>query len=444
MKLFGSGGDKKPKNAGQPSAYDSWEPKRDGRQHAPEPPDDEYYEEDYYDDGDYDYDDGHDDGYDEDVEGLVRDYKRKKRRRRSIAGIVVLAIIIGVVIAYPLIVRPPEQDDGGLHNPNVDVSPTIALPETSDAPQVEQPPPTEEQNPYRKPGTYTFLAVGNDDGQGNTDTMIVGMLDTVNRTLSAVSIPRDTLVNVPWAIKKVNSIYSYNSPEDATDEEKMAGLLSGVRDLLGYTPDFYVSVDLEAFKKLVDAMGGVYFNVPIDMITQDYSSHIPIYVPAGYFLLDGIMALGVIRFREAYPDGDLGRIKTQQAFFMATAKQLLQIQNITKVNEFAKIFEEHVDTSLKLNEILWLAQEFMKLSEDDISFMKMPGNEGPFVPAGVIPGGSFVAFASYVSTDVEAWVEMLNEHLNPWKQEITTDNLNILTYDTVTGTFHSTSGNFAK
>jgi len=156
------------------------------------------------------------------------------------------------------------------------------------------------------------------------------------------------------------------------------------------------------------------------------------------------MALGVIRFREAYPDGDLGRIRTQQAFFMATAKQLLQIQNITKVNEFAKIFEEHVDTSLKLNEIMWLAQEFTKLSEDGITFLKMPGNEGPMIPTGTIPNGSYLAGGSYVSTDVEAWVEMLNEHLNPWKQEITTDNLNIMTYDTVAGTFYSTSGNFAK
>ena len=59
----------------------------------------------------------------------------------------------------------------------------------------------------RKDGVYTILLAGNDDGTGNTDTIMVGKIDTVRHTIDFVSIPRDTIINVEWDNRKLNSVY---------------------------------------------------------------------------------------------------------------------------------------------------------------------------------------------------------------------------------------------
>ena len=83
-------------------------------------------------------------------------------------------------------------------------------------------------SPDRQQDSYTILLVGNDDGNGNTDTIIVGRLDTVNHTMDFVSIPRDTLVNLDWNVRKINAVYAgtANSGGVAID-----GLKTQIRNL---------------------------------------------------------------------------------------------------------------------------------------------------------------------------------------------------------------------
>ena len=85
---------------------------------------------------------------------------------------------------------------------------------------------------------YTFLLVGRDDGGGgNTDTIMVGCYDVKNATLDVLSIYRDTLVDVPWEIKKINSVYN---------NQGMEGVQQQVKNLIGYVPDYYFVVELDA------------------------------------------------------------------------------------------------------------------------------------------------------------------------------------------------------
>ena len=85
-------------------------------------------------------------------------------------------------------------------------------------------------NTDRQDGVYTVLLVGNDDGNGNTDTIIVGKIDTVQHKMDFVSIPRDTLVNISWNIRKINAVYwgTVNSGGVGID-----GLRQQVKNLLG-------------------------------------------------------------------------------------------------------------------------------------------------------------------------------------------------------------------
>ncbi|MEI3363967.1 MAG: LCP family protein [Oscillospiraceae bacterium] len=130
---------------------------------------------------------------------------------------------------------------------------------------------------------------------------------------------------------------------------------------MGFEPDYQVIVEWNAVGEIVDAMGGVWFDVPRDMNYDDPYQDLHIHQEKGYRLLSGDDAMQVLRYRHdnrkngvtlGYPDGDLGRIKTQQAFLTAMVEQLLKLENITKVNEFARVFQENVETDLTFQNIL--------------------------------------------------------------------------------------------
>ena len=112
-----------------------------------------------------------------------------------------------------------------------------------------------------------------------------------------VSIPRDTLVNISWNIRKINAVYwgTVNSGGVGID-----GLRQQVKNLLGFDVDCYAVIDLNVFIDTVDALGGIYFDVPCDMDYEDSSQNLYIHVKAGYQLLDGETAMGVVRFRSGY------------------------------------------------------------------------------------------------------------------------------------------------
>jgi len=346
----------------------------------------------------------------------------KKKRRRVITLCIVLAIVLGLLIAFKLIIKPPEVGEA-------EKKPVSTPQANEEDNEPEDPIETEAPEGDRiNNGVYTFLVVGNDNGYGNTDTILLGRLDTVGGTLNVINIPRDTLVNVSWGTKKVNTLLSGTG--------SIEGLISGIKDLIGFTVDCWAVVDLEAFEKLVDTIGGVYYNVPVDMYWDAPDQNLHIAIPKGYQHLNGEEALKVVRFRQGndgsgYPDGDIGRIRTQQDFLKTVASQLLQIGNATKVKEFAKIFKEYVDTNMTLGNIVWFGLEFLKLSEENINFYLMPGNYN-----GSVNG------ISYVFVYLDEWLEMINSKLNPFKTEITESNLNILTKDS-SGNLYSTTGQIA-
>jgi LCP family protein required for cell wall assembly len=335
------------------------------------------------------------------------------------AVLLLLAICIGIL--WAIHVRPPEQSNTGLneYQPTADVN-------SSEEEQITE--PDVHESATRKDGCYTFLVVGLDQARGNTDTIILGMLDTVAGELYAYSIPRDTLVNIPEPIKKVNSIYP-NAIE--AGENGIDALRAGIAELIGYEVDAYAVVDLIAFQKLVDAVGGVYYDVPQDMYYVDPDQDLYIDIKAGYQWLDGQSALGVVRYRHGYTDGDIGRIHTQQDFLTSVAKQMLTLKNIPNIGTAATIFEEHVVGNLTAGNIIWYATEFLKLDAENVHMDILPANYYREI------GG-----LSYVSINIDEWLEVLNAHLNPYTQEITVENLNILTYDN-NNNLYATTGEIA-
>lgn len=256
-------------------------------------------------------------------------------------------VIVLAFIAFHIFVDKPEVGDDIIVNPDV----VIQVPSSTQDPQTTQPP--ESQSPQelvlrRREGVYTCLLTGTDDGNGCTDTLMLGVFDTENKLASLISIPRDTLVNYKGKDYKINAVYAYHG---------ISGVCSAVSAMLAVPVDFYVSVDLDAFAAIVNEIGGVWFTVPQDMDYDDPTQDLHIHLKQGYQLLDGKNALDLMRFRKGYANQDLGRVQTQRSFLVAMVKQTVSLSNVGKVTSLIQILNKYVDSSMPLNNMIYFATE---------------------------------------------------------------------------------------
>ncbi len=349
------------------------------------------------------------------IDRIIEQYQKTKRIKKIIIISIILALAAAGIIFWKSFVRPPDI-------PQETPAPTTSA---SAAPEA-----TPKAAYNRRSGVYTFALFGKDVEAGLTDTILVGTFDTENKLLNVVNIPRDTLLNVKREYKKANGMYSHNSHDmDLVKQE--------LKDLLGYNIDSYIVVDIKAFEKIVDTIGGVDFDVPVNMDYDDPIQNFSVHLEAGYQHLDGEKALGVVRFRQnnedspygiAYPQADIDRIATQQAFMKTVAKKCLSIGSATKVNEFAEIFKEYVITDLTVGNMAWYGLQFMNLKTEDINFMTVPEKYDDFAMG-----------ISCCVIKLDEWVDMINSNLNPYKEKIKEESLNILTRDS-RGVLYSTSG----
>lgn len=205
----------------------------------------------------------------------------------------------------------------------------------------------------RREDVFTCLLLGVAD-QGGTDTIMLGVFDTKAKQASLISIPRDTVVYQNGKYRKINSTY-------AGGEEAVA---EAVHDLLGVPVDYWVSVNLKAFSEIVNQIGGVYFDVPVDMDYEDPYQDLYIHIPAGYQLLNGKKAEGVMRCRSCYASADIGRTATQRAFLVALAKQTITPSNVGNVTSLINTFSKYVRSNMSLNEMVWFGTQAIGMDLD--------------------------------------------------------------------------------
>ncbi|MDE7244719.1 MAG: LCP family protein [Oscillospiraceae bacterium] len=272
----------------------------------------------------------------------------------------------------------------------------------------------------RKEGVYTFLLVGTDQDDGNTDTIMVVSYDTRNQDISIMSIPRDTMINVSWDIKKINSVYSrYKDGIEALRKE--------VKKLIGFAPDFYVKVDLKMFVELVDLIGGVEFDVPQDMNYDDPYQDLHIHLNKGVQTLDGEKAMELVRFRR-YSEGDIKRVEMQQNFIKALMKECLSIKNWGKIKSYIDLAMENVQTDLEIGSVIWFAANVLginsgvsALNMDDVYTCTLPGDYW-----GSAWSRTTGQEQSYVTIYPNEVVKLVNERFNPYEQNVTASMLDAM------------------
>lgn len=314
--------------------------------------------------------------------------------RFAVIAVFLLAAFAGI---YSSIFRPPELPQDEL----------VSL-EPDSGENAEN---TTEATDKRKPDFYTILVGGLDNANGGSDTNLLVAIDAKNREINVLSLPRDTLLNVSWSVKKLNNALHHGGFARTVEE---------VSNLLGIPVDFYVTVDLKAFVELVDNIGGVRFNIPVDMDYDDPYQDLHIHFSAGERLLNGEDALKVVRWRQnndgtGYATADVGRIGTQQAFLIAAAKQTLQFSNLDRLDELTQIVSDNVKTDLMPSNILWLMEQTFACGPDRIAFHTLPGD-----------GAGWYSGGSYYILDDAATLELINAHFNPYTYDLTLDDMDIL------------------
>ena len=290
--------------------------------------------------------------YKDSIENNKKD--NKKRKHKTLKRVVIIILIIIIALATYLGTRI-AQNGGGMRG----IVSTLVGTSSEQVKNLDD---------------IYMLILGK--SQNMTDTIMVVKYSPKNQQASLLSIPRDSFVgkstSSATAFDKINSKYQI-SPQSTID---------AVNRLTGLNLKYYVTVDTKALRDLVDAIGGVYFDVPIDMDYDDSSQALAIHLKKGYQLLNGMQAEGVVRFRHnnngtSYPseygDNDLGRMKTQRAFIETVLKQTLKVGNITKVNQLINIAKEEVSTNIPWDTLKNYAVALMDFDTNNLKTGALPG-----------------------------------------------------------------------
>ena len=227
------------------------------------------------------------------------------------------------------------------------------------------------------------LGVSTDLDSELTDTIMVASYNPNTQKANLLSIPRDTFTgkNSKKAIasQKINSLYNINRTPEKT--------LAAINELTGLDIKYYVVVKTEALIKLVDAIGGVTFNVPIDMKYDDPTQDLHINLKAGEQVLNGDKAEQLLRWRHSnnikgvgmttypseYGNDDFGRMRTQRDFIIATLKQTLKPSNIFKIGQILEIAHENVETNVELSVAKDYIPYAVELDTENITSATLPG-----------------------------------------------------------------------
>lgn len=202
------------------------------------------------------------------------------------------------------------------------------------------------------------------DGEGlRSDVLMVAFLNGETGKINILSVPRDTRVLIDGKYHKINSAYALGKEEQTIDT---------LENLLDIKIDNYVKFSFETFRNVIDALGGVDFEVPQDMFYEDPYQDLYIDLKKGMQHLDGAKAEQLVRFRR-YPMGDEARIAVQQDFMHALVKQKLNLKTVLRLPKVMGELKKNIDTDIPENSYIPLLFSALKAENGAFETYKLPG-----------------------------------------------------------------------
>lgn len=244
-------------------------------------------------------------------------------------------------------------------------------------------------------GQANILVMCSAEGTDFTDTILLVGYNDQRKEANIAFLPRDLGVlpddgSSGTAGRKLSSYASTNPPEE---------VMKRLGEMLGIDIHNYIKLDTGGFRNLVDALGGVEFNVPMKMVYEDPSQNLSINLEKGKQVLDGREAEMLVRFRKGYPEGDLGRIKVQKAFLKAMIEQKSDIK-IGSAKEIYQLLSQGMETDLDLEKAKKLITLFR--TAKTIGFVDVPvqpDSDGPFAILQLAPEAKEEVKTSFASSD---------------------------------------------
>lgn len=269
----------------------------------------------------------------------------------------------------------------------------------------------------------TIAIMGLDKGSMRTDVIFLVHFNAKSNSINLLSIPRDTKViwdetmrervlaykssplGSHWT-SKINEIpvYAYSKNRSINEDIKDFSLYQ-IEKMTGLEIDNYAIIDIEAFRKIVDAIGGVEVDVPKRMYYKDNSQGLYIDLQPGLQVLDGDKAEQLVRFRKGYSTGDVGRIETQQIFLKAFAEKLMDPSMFKNIPEILSIVLTYIKTDVSALDILNYLPVIKDFDiENQVIFNIMPGD-------GHYENGKSYFFPDYEALD--SLVSQIKEEQQP-------------------------------
>ena len=215
----------------------------------------------------------------------------------------------------------------------------------------------------------TILLMGVDkreDDVGRSDTMMIATIDPHTDKATLLSIPRDTRVKIRGrGYDKINAAFAYGGVELAK---------STVENFLGINIDHYITVDTRSFVKIIDAIGGVDIDVEKRMFYEDPwddDGGLVIDLYPGQQHMDGRTAVTYVRYRDS--EGDIGRVKRQQAFMAACMDKITSPTIVTRIPQIVREVIDAVDTDMSLRQLLEVAGTLKSAAQNGLDTAMVPG-----------------------------------------------------------------------
>ena len=231
-----------------------------------------------------------------------------------------------------------------------------------------------------------------------TDFIMLGQYNPNTRDISLLSIPRDT--NVSNSVDgKINSLYAGKYTEK---------IVSKVEEITGIEIQHYLIFNTSILRQIVDEIGGVTVDVPINMNYDDPAQNLYIHLKKGTQTLTGKQAEQFVRFRKnndgtGYSNGDIGRIAAQQEFIKAMASEVLSAKNISKIGNLIKIVLDGTKTDITMDVVSKYMDDVVTIKTDKIRMDTLPG-EGRY---GMSPYGYNLSYYYHDEEETKKLVEEL-------------------------------------
>lgn len=257
------------------------------------------------------------------------------------------------------------------------------------------------------------------NGKGMTDVLLYLQIDRVNYTINALQIPRDTYAGedigegISTHTGKINEVFA-NGPDQTN---KINNIANKLYQLFKLPVDDYITIDMQAFKTMLNNMGGIEMYVPWDITAiNPETGEEEMLVPQGQHRVSGDTAEVILRNRN-YGTADYKRLETQQYFYLA-------LFNTFKANpqDFIKVapgFIQYFNTDMSVADLLALANTAMNLEADKIGFARAPG--GPVTRTDTVTGEA----QSCYGINRENMAELLNNYFRPYSDPVPAEELGL-------------------